>query len=230
MFRKCISMMMLTLPLTSWGWGAGYYVGGGVGAQAIDYNYKTYTHQAPDQQAFSVLTETHYSAQGIFGTAFGGYSWVRQNFYLATEVNVDAGTATFKTTNSEFDHPDMQATFARLKLIPTWGLSLIPGWVLCQDTTLLYARVGYEGGVFQITSTDSSLKPITDTLAGFRYGFGIEKRLFKNWDLRLEYDHIIYKSSTTFKIDDSSGFITQKQTAVIPQVNQFEFGLVYRFC
>lgn len=229
MLRKLLSIMLLALPLSCWAWGSGFYLGAGTGADTLDYYVQSYIKQAPTQQKFSVLTETDYAAQGIFGSLFGGYSFVREGFYLAGEVNVNASSAKLKTTNSEFDHPEQLATYVRYKLVPNWGISVLPGWILLQDTALLYGRVGYAGGVFRINTTDSSLACVNQVLSGFRYGFGIEKNLFKNLDVRLEYNHIIYENSTVYHVDKSNTATTPKQTVITPQTNQFEFGLVYRF-
>lgn len=231
MLKKLISVMLFALPMTCLAWGSsGFYVGGGVGADTIDFSNKSYVKQPPAEQKFSVLNETDNAAQGLLGSLFGGYSYVHENFYLAGETNINVSSAAFKTTNSEFDHPAGQATYARMKIIPSWGLSVLPGWLLLQDTALIYARFGYAGGDFHINTTDSSLGNISQVLSGFRYGLGIEKRIYKNIGLRFEYSHIIYQSSTVYKVDASNGLVTPKQTVILPQTNQFELGLVYRFC
>ncbi len=232
MLRKILSVMMCaSLPMACWSWGSGFYVGGGMGADTTDYYIKSYIKQDPSQQKFSVINILDGgAAQGIFGTLFGGYSIIRQAFYFAGEANYNGSTAAYTTTNNEFDHSTFQSSDTRMKMIPNWGLSLIPGWFMFQDSALIYGRVGYAGSVFRVDTSDTSLADITHTISGFRYGAGIEKRVYKNLGLRFEYNHIIYASSTIYHVDASNGAITPKQTVIIPQTNQFEFGLVYRFC
>lgn len=230
MLRKLISAMMFALPLSCWGWGSGLYVGGGLGGDSIDFYNKSYIKQDPTQQLFSVINTTEQAAQGIFGTGFAGYGFVREAFYLAGEANINGSTAAFKTTNKEYDHPGMQATYTRTKILPSWGLSVLPGWLLLQDTTLLYGRFGYAGGLFNITTTDSSLSGTNQVLSGIRFGVGIEKRLYKHFGVRLEYNHIIYQSNSVNHVDTSNTAVTYKHSVTTPQTNQFEFGFVYRFC
>lgn len=230
MLRKLISVMLFALPITSWSWGPGFYVGGGFGADAVDFNQKAYIDQPPNFQKFSVFNNTEDAAQGIFGTLFGGYSFIRQAFHFGVEGNINASTAEFNTTNREFDHSTKQVANSRYRIIPNWGVSVLPGWFMFQDSALIFARVGYAGGVFNIKTSDTSLENVNDVLSGFRYGLGIEKRVYKNVGLRFEYNHIIYESSTVYHVDTSNGALTVKQTVVIPETNQFEFSLVYRFC
>lgn len=230
MLRKFISVIMLALPLTSWGWGSGFYVGGGLGADAVDFYDETYIKQPPSAEAFSVINTIHQSAQGIFGSVFGGYSWIREAFYIGIEGNFNGSTSAFKTTNQEFDHATKTRSYAKTNILPNWGVSFLPGWLLLQDTTLIYGRFGYAGGIFHVTTTDSSLTNVNHVISGIRYGIGIEKRLYQHFGIRLEYNHIMYQGTTSEHFDISSGAPTYKQSVITPQTNQFELGFVYRFC
>lgn len=229
MLRKLISTLACTLPLTCWGWGTGYYVGAGLGGDFINFNEDAYVKQSPNQNFFSAVNTVDKSAQGVFGTLFGGYSWKRQRLYMAVEGNLNASTAQALTINKEFDHLPYNLSTALYQLVPTWGLSGIAG-MMFPETTLVYARFGYSGARLLVETTDTSLANADNILAGVRFGFGVEKWLWRNLSARMEYDHTQYQGSTIFHIDESNGAITPKQTILTPSSNDVEFSLIYRFC
>lgn len=230
MLKKLISTLLFVLPTVGWGWGPGYYIGTGLGADTTDYLENAYIKQAPDQPGvFSAINETHLAAEGLFGTLFGGYAFFHDRFYFAGEGNFNASTAKFDMTNKEFDHASKQISKTRFQILPSWGLSVLPGWLLLEETALIYGRFGYAGGIFVVDTSDTSLEDVDKVISGFRYGLGLEKRIYKNLGVRFEYSHIIYQTTTIFHVDTSNGAVTPKQTRIIPQSNQFEFSLIYRF-
>lgn len=229
MLKKLLSIILVALPLSSFGFQTGWYYGAGVGANALDFFERAYIKQDASQQQFSVINEDYKAAQGVFLNGLGGYGYVCQHFYLAGEGNLQGSTARFRTSNKEFDHPEKQVANTHFWLLPEWGLSGVSGFIL-PENTLVYARFGYVGGVFRLDTSDSSLANTRDTLSGIRYGLGIEKTIYCHLGLRFEYSHLKYQSSKIFHVDSSNGAITPKQTIITPESNQFELGLIYRFC
>lgn len=222
MLKKLSLVVMLITPLSVLAcWGSGFYIGAGIGSDTTDFNVTSYVSQPGN---FNVINKTELAAQGVLGDLFAGYSWHRNWFYLAGELNGNISSAKFNTSNDELVHSNYSQT--SYKINPTWGVSLLPG-VLLPETTLLYGRVGYTDGKFVINTTDISLANDKTWLSGLRLGVGLEKRIYNKIGLRAEYSHISYKgqSETVF---DPVGNVT-KETNVDPDSNQFELGIDYRF-
>lgn len=221
MLKKLIVIPLFALPLSCFAWSNGAYVGAGIGIDTADFNVTTYPQKTGE---FNVINTTEWATQGVLGNIFGGYSWHHNWFYLAGELNGNLSSAYFTTSNEDKVHSSFSQT--TIKMNKSWGIGLLPGIILPQDT-LLYARVGYVDGNFHVSTTDVSLANTNTWLNGLRLGLGIEKTIHKNWGLRLEYSHISYEQqSSTVNIPADS---FTKKTDITPDSNQFELGIVYRF-
>jgi opacity protein-like surface antigen len=91
------------------------------------------------------------------------------------------------------------------------------------DSTLLYARLGYEQAKLTGKSSISVLTTVATTSksnwqGGFQYGLGLETAVYPNLSLRGEYNHTSFNSFT-----NGSG------TSFNPSVNEYEMGLSYHF-
>lgn len=230
MLRKMILITLLALPSCCWAWANGFYAGAGIGIDAEDFNQTTYTQKPATEQppfdAFMVKDKTEPAAQGVFGTVFGGYGWHCGLFYLAGELNADASSAKFHSSNVEAVHGSASRT--TYKINQSWGASVLPGIVIPGDA-LLYGRIGYAGGNFHINTSDDSLPNADKMLNGVRYGLGLEKRIFRNFDLRFDYSHINYSNFSRFVVVPDNSGVT-KRTIESPESNLFELGFVFRFC
>lgn len=230
MLKKYLLSFLCMLPMPGWSaWGTGLYVGGGLGPDFIDFQQQAYVSQPPSQNPFSVLNDTDNAAQGLFETAFIGYSFTKQFFYLAGEANLNYSNAQFNTTNREFDHLQKAVSDTTFQFFPIWGGSAITG-IVVPGCTLLYSRFGYEGGIMRINTTDTSLTNNKTVLHGVRFGLGVEKQLYTHFGIRMEYSHSHYQTNTITHIDISNGATTLKETRITPEDNRVEFSLVYRFC
>lgn len=235
MLKKLSVTLLLITPLTCFAmWGQpGPYLGAGIGIDAVDFEqtaFVTRTGASLQEGAFQVKNDTENAAQGLMGTLFAGYALTHGMFYLAGEVNGDLSNAKFESSNQNFTaNTNAGLTY---KINRSWGASALPG-IYLPWCSLLYGRVGYEGGSFHINSSDVSIPSVDKTLNGLRLGLGLEKQVSKNLSLRLEYSHVQYQGLTRTYVDNSDaaeGHVFTKKTSIDPYVNQFVLGVVYRFC
>lgn len=216
MLRKTLIAASL-LPLSCWG--AGFYVGAGLGPDLGDFAQNA---RITSPGNFDARDKTHHSGRGVFGTLFGGYSLSRDYWSLGAEVNGNLSSLKFKSSN--YEYINLSFTNTKFRLRRNYGVSILPGFQYSENT-LLYGRLGYANGNFRINTQDVSLKNINRNLDGFRAGLGLKQDLSEHLALRLEYSHIEYEK-TTFT-GGSNGVV--KYTIMRPTTNQFEFGVVYTF-
>lgn len=197
------------------------YAGAALGSDTIDF--KQHAH-------FIVPThldgtdKTHLSGTGIFGSLFAGYAITRNSFYVASEINGNLSSASFKSSNAEAYHSNVSKT--RYKMNDTFGISVLPGYLL-SDNTLFYARAGYSNAQFKITGNDASLGHSNHRKNGFRYGLGIKQALSQRVALRMDYSRINYNSTRLATLDVLSNFA--KNTSITPRQQLIELGIVINF-
>lgn len=225
MTKKIISIMLLMLPTLCWSWSPGPYVGVGLGVDTAMFRHDGYVQRGTRGITVDVINKTQDGTQGLLGTAFVGYGWNCGAFYLAGELNGNASTAQFNNSNHEILRHTLSRT--NIKINRSWGVSALPG-ILLLENALIYARVGYADGSFDIHTSDSSFANASEMLNGLRTGIGIEKRIYKDIALRFEYSHIRYEDYHTVVIEPVGNVI--KKTNITPVTNQFELDVTYRFC
>jgi outer membrane immunogenic protein len=229
---KSLGVLLLcasTAPaMANTSWLDGFYFGAGFGPEAQEFREDAAVAQIGN---FFVKNHDYKSGRGMFGTIYAGYeryfpvqftdciSW-----YLAGEINGNLSSASFESYNKEFVHKNYSNTDFRVQR--SWGVSLLPG-VLLTDTTTLYSRIGYSRGRFKVATTDVSLQSLEVGLNGIRYGVGIKHELTDNVSLRMEYSNVGYDDTSMFTLDTVS--LTSKNTIITPQVAQVEFGLIFNF-
>lgn len=222
MIKKLTLALLLILPSCGFAaWGPGAYLGAGVGVDTVDFRQAAVINRPGD---FHAANLTELAAKGALVDIFGGYGFHLGMVYLAGELNANASSAEFNIINAELLHHNVSQTTYRIT--HSWGISALPG-ILLPETTLLYGRVGYVEGKFRINTSDISLANADTSLGGVRFGLGVEKRLFNNIGLRLEYSYISYHNQTESTFDVVGN--TSKTTVVSPRANQFELGFDYRF-
>jgi outer membrane immunogenic protein len=216
------------MALSSSVWSAGFYVGAGMGPDTARFDQDAVVIHNP---SLNITDKQQHSGTGYFASVFAGYgryfsgfNYDRKNLYLATELNVNASSLQFHSSNTDHFHKSFSST--QFKMDHSFGVSLLPGFLLT-DTTLFYGRLGYSLGNFKIFTTDVSLSDTNKNLSGFRYGLGLEQSLTPRVAMRLEYSHIEYQGTSTYTKDPLSTVV--KNTQYSPTTNQFEFGVIYRF-
>lgn len=219
MSRKIYLTPLILLLISTSAWAQGFYIGAGLGPDTADFKQ---ARNVTRLGSFNVKDTTHLSGTGLFGSIFGGYGWNRNAFYLAGEINANASSVSFDSSNYEFVHSNFADT--HYKIEHSFGVSLLPGYLLT-DATLFYARVGYANGYFKISTTDSSLANVHKNLSGLRLGLGVNQSFTQQLGARMEYNHISYQS-TSFSIVDG---LTTIATRISPETNQVEFSLFYKF-
>lgn len=223
--NTCISRTILSLLLwviSSAGWCAidGFYVGAGLGPDHANFKQTAWINN-PDT---SVRDKTHLDGTGYFGSIFGGYAFVCQNLYLAAEVNANASSNQFESSNFEFVHRNFART--KYKLERSFGISFLPGFIY-NAATVFYARFGYSNANFKLDSQDRTLPHLNTNLDGFRYGVGILQNVWCQLSVLLDYSHTNYQSTVGNTFDPNG--LTAKRTRIRPEVDQFEVGVIYSF-
>ncbi|MBA3660221.1 MAG: outer membrane beta-barrel protein [Gammaproteobacteria bacterium] len=219
MLRPAHLTLLNLLLISTSSYGQGFYFGGSVGPQSINFQQKSNILQPGN---FNAKDTTNLSGTGLFGSLFGGYGWVKNTFYLAGEVNADLSSTDFKSSNKEFLHKSFAHT--AYKIQHSFGFGFLPGY-LYTPATLLYVRLGYLNSNIKISTTDVSLANIDKNLNGVRYGLGINQSFTKHLGARMEYSHANYQSTKFRAID---GTVT-KTTRITPDSGQVEFSLIYNF-
>lgn len=224
MLKKVILAASLLLPSMTWaGWDLGPYLGLGIGADSAVHNE---TAQISRPREFNVTNKTKLGAQGVLGDIYGGYGWHCNWFSLAGELNYNASSAKFHSLNVE--HIRGTASSTTIRLNRSWGIGALPGIILPNCCALVYGRIGFVRGSFDLHTSDTSLRSANRTLSGSRFGIGMEKRVCNNLGLRFEYSHLSYHHHKMRTLDAVSE--VTKKTRYYPSNNQFEVGLSYWFC
>lgn len=221
MLRKIHLASLILLAFSSPTLGAGFYVGAGVGPDHADFGLNSHV-TLPG--SFDVISKTHLSGLGVFGSLFAGYGWNYRRLSLAGEINADLNSIESKTSNSEFIHQSFASS--NFKISPVFGISLLPGYIFSK-TTLFYTRFGYSDADFKISTSDVSLKNINQYVSGFRFGAGMKEALTRNLSVRIEYSQVRYSDPSFTTVDPLSG--VTDTSSFRPQTQQVEFGLVYNF-
>lgn len=221
LFQKTMAISTILFACNISNSNASIYAGADLGSDTIDF--KQHAH-------FIVPThldgtdKTHLSGTGIFGSLFAGYAITRHTFYLASEINANLSSATYKSSNVETYHSNVSKTY--YKMNNAFGISILPGYLL-SDTTLLYTRAGYSNAQFKITGNDASLGNSNHRKNGFRYGLGIKQALSQRVALRMDYSRINYNSTRLATLDTLSNFA--KNTSITPRQQLIELGVVINF-
>lgn len=206
---------------------AGFYAGAGLGPDIVDFRQKAhvlYSNPAHPNEGFNVYEKTHLSGTGLFGTLFAGFGAVRGRYYLAGEVNGNVSSTEFKMSNVETVHHSFSAS--RYKINNVWGVSVLPGFQVFQDT-LAYGRFGYVNGQFKVGTSDASLANVSKRLDGFRWGLGGQRAITQRVAVRMEYSQSFYASAKMSTFDTVSS--VSKVTRVSPFQQLVELGLIVHF-
>ncbi len=197
MLKKIGALVLAGLGLTVTSYGAGFYVGAGVGVDAVDYK----NHATVVNPSINVINDVSQSAQGILGSLFAGYQWRIQQFFLAGELNANLMSSSSDSSNVELVNNSVSKT--AIKIDRSFGISFLPGLYI-DDLLVFYGHVGYTRGRFVINTTDNSLANINTMLNGVRFGVGMRRAFCNNFAMRLEYAHINYQSNS-FAVYDPIG-------------------------
>lgn len=224
--NSCLSATTAFLLICSPGH-AGFYAGVGVGPDTVEFKQKAnvvYYNEAFPAQGFNVLDKTHHSARGVFGTLFGGYEYIKDQLYLAAEINGNLSSTVFKSSNAERIHGTYSSTAYKIK--NSVGLSVLPGYQF-SPATLFYGRLGVTNGHVKVITSDSSLQNISTNKGGFRWGLGGKQAINEHFSVRMEYSQITYHTAKMRSFDNLSS--VAKNTRIKPHQQLVEFGLVYAF-
>lgn len=225
MLRKTIIISAISLSVGTSCY-AGFYIGAAGGPEGAFFNQHAHVvGYSPQAISFDVLATNHFSGTGGFGSLFGGYGKIYNQYYLAVEGNGNISSVNYEMKNDEYVHNNFATTFFTMRY--SGGVSLLPG-IFLGDNTLLYGRVAYTNARLKIIEgADPSIQDIIKNVNGIRYGVGIRQALSPQWIFMMDYSQINYQSvkSHTF---DPIGMVA-KDTRITPNTAQLALGIIYNF-
>ncbi|MBI2786599.1 MAG: outer membrane beta-barrel protein [Legionella longbeachae] len=221
MLRKIGFGYMISLVLATNSF-AGFYVGAGIGPDYAQFTQKV--HVFDNHGSFNVIDEQNFSGAGVFGTFFGGSSWIHNRFYLAGEANFNPSSVKYRLVNKEYIHRN----FARTSFtIPySTGVSALPGFLLTQNA-VVYGRIGYANGHVALRNSDPTIHSSIANRNGVRYGVGFRFNLVDSWTLMADFSQTNYEKFSSHFFDPTGG--VTKNARIYPVSAQFAFGLIYNF-
>lgn len=160
---------------------------------------------------------TNFPTYGGKGGLFAGVSGrICPGLYLAGELfgNKDSTHSNYRVIND-------LGTLGKIKVFYDYGLSVISGYMFA-PSTILYGRMGVIVANFSWTQqpglTNLGRSTSTHNVYGGQFGFGLQQALLPHLYIRAEYDYSTYQSRVVF------------ENKIYPQNNQYNLGLLYKFC
>lgn len=192
--------------------GSGYYLGGELGLDS----YTSRTHVFLENMNVAKL---HSSATGGLVNIFAGYGQnFRNNYYLGGEVFAGSRCADDSDTINTLGSWNT----AKFSAGTTYGFGVMPGYRL-NSGHLMFLRVGYTRTEFTLKETSTGAfnnsSKVSNWSNGVSYGLGMQSNLYKDFDVRVAYNHTCYNSFT----NPTTG------TQSTPSSNEVTLGLLYNF-
>lgn len=219
----------------------GFYVGVGVGYDSYRIHQTTSADDVDPVNNTIFDTSTlsmNHSATGWMGGLFAGYGRYFDWFYLGAELNANTSDAeTTFTTSTNITNP-ASSYYVKMKARTSYGIALLPG-IKVNDSSLLYARLGYLRSNFKVTETYTNpydantaiTQSSSDWRNGFNYGVGIETYVAENVSVRGEFTHTQFNSTSV-----SQGITSADNTVRLasnskfkPSNNEYMLSLLYHF-
>ncbi len=228
-FRRLFSVSVNLLVFLAFPAYAGLYIGGGLGSDTVNFKQTSRVFQPKGVDAlkpagFDVLNKTNLSGTGIFGIVFMGYGHFYKEWYLAGEVNANASSSCFSSSNKELVHANFSDT--HYKMNNSYGVAILPGYRILKNT-LFYGRLGYSSTHFKVSTSDTSLTNISNRLDGFLYGLGFKQKINERFAFRVEYSRILYHDVSMSTFDPLSS--VTKNTSIFPQQQLVDLAMIVNF-
>lgn len=151
------------------------------------------------------------STRGVNGSLFAGYGQYYRWFYIAGEI-----LARYSGADTTYS---INAYNSTLSVHSTFGVDILPG-VKLNDSSLLYARVGYSRTDFKLSESGVVGGGASESNwgNGVDLGLGLETAMWREWSLRGEYVYTYYGSLNS-----------QLGTRYSPSNSEFNLGVIYHF-
>lgn len=165
-----------------------------------------------DFKTYVIGENGHFKANGFNTGIFAGYGInMFPNFYIGGEVFADFIPITTSTLLINSINYSIKSKYR-------YGISIIPAHYIAPCTSI-FLRAGISNSSFKYTQdallTNSTASVNKDSLA-VQFGFGVQARVFKQFQARMEYIYTDYERFNAFG------------NLVFPQYNQFNVGFIYR--
>ncbi len=161
------------------------------------------------------MQKQNFDANGMYGGAVLGFGGLlAKHFWLAGEAS--GAFTSGRSATRQINTVNGDST-ARLRMRYTYGLSLIPGVVF--QPVMIYARIGAERSRFDLTQSvtpsDATSSTSYNQVGASVLGLGVQFMLPDNFNLRGEYNRLVYRSFTAFG------------NRIRPTDDRFSLGLLY---
>lgn len=193
--------------------------------QALDRKGRSFSQKAHVVRVnLNVIDKEHFAGAGFFGSIFAGYQWIKNQYFLAGELNANLSSLQYKLVNDEYFNSTISKT--TFKIRNSEGISLLPGYFLAPHA-LAYARIGYVSGHLKINESDPTISNFNTHLNGIRYGLGMRYEFSERWQVMLDYSQINYSSVKSHVFEPNGGVL--KDTKITSNTAQVGFGILYHF-
>jgi opacity protein-like surface antigen len=142
-------------------------------------------------------------------------------FYIAMEGQASMSTLENKTTSSGYD--------MTVKTPALFSLDLKPGYLI-SDNIAFYGLIGVSLSQLKVDvdlPEVFSLNSFVKTLAGLRFGIGLEDYLSKNVSINADYVYTVYSAANNSFTNKTSGIVYSHEFSMA--TNQVSVGLAYHF-
>jgi len=141
------------------------------------------------------------------------YGQTSMGIKLHAGYGFDMGNDTVVLVGFSYNPTDIKSgtsSTSNIKISNSWSLSVAPGMKL-NDTSLVYVKLAYEAGKFQINSTTS----INQSISGLGYGVGLRTEINKTTFLETEIKQVNYKKFTYLNALDMTPSATVGSVGVV---------------
>ena len=222
--RKIIVASLLVLSTSAFAENfSGPYIGAGLGYSNNEDTYHEYVSSNGIANGYSGKN----NSDSIMGSIFAGYNFRKNNIVIGPELNftkLNSSNEDFQLLDGVIDN----SYGTKVKFNWTLSLKAKIGYVY-NENTLFY----FSGGVVK-SDTDRSYLDYNDGSQdkfnhkdfGLSAGVGIERNVYKNINVRLNYEHISYDSETNTPINAWS-CCDEKHTGI--NSDNTQLSVIYNF-
>ncbi|MDP0561251.1 MAG: outer membrane beta-barrel protein [Candidatus Endonucleobacter sp. (ex Gigantidas childressi)] len=209
-----------SLLISSSAMATGFYAGGQLGASSVTFNniYSMYNSTpAPHYDK----KNTSSAAKGIICGIYGGYRYDFNNFFVASELDYNANTASIESTHY----------YTKIKSVqnPSLAAHVLVGLPVGNNSEI-YGRIGYTETVFKSEPKGLNEVPAaSQKLEGIILGLGTQHHFTDQLSIRLDYKYTKYQEVTTVISTDTNSSSYKDKFSIKPESHALTIGAQYTF-
>lgn len=198
----------------------GFYTGGQLGISSVSFA-NTYSMYDPHPSAHYTKYNDSAGSTGVVCGMYGGYRFDFRDFFISSELDYNANTATIKNS-----HRNMGIEY---KQSPSLGLHAIVGLGF-GNSSEIYGRIGYTETVFKFEpETADNLSQKSEKLKGVVCGLGVQSHLNDQISIRLDYKYTMYNKVTAEFLDSTNSTVYKDKFSIKPEMHSLTLAAQYSF-